>query len=471
MAAPVIAWFRRNLRLTDNPAWIAACESGQPVFAVYVSDALDAGGASRWWLHHSLVSLGQRLDELGVKFVIRQGDPVEVLPEIAEATGATDLYCSRRFEPDARRQEKALREALGDDVERHVYDDYLLRHPKVIETNAGTPYKVFTPFYRASTAAGEPDVPLPAPDEVTGWQGDLDGMPVEDLDLLPTKPDWSGGLKENWQPGEPGALEQLDDFEDRVADYDEDRDRPGIDGTSRLSPHLHFGEISPRQVWHAIRLSNGSDLSSDRAEPFLRQLYWRDFSWYLLFHFPDLADKPLRSEFENFPWADEPEHLKAWQRGRTGIPIVDAGMRQLWETGWMHNRVRMLVASFLVKNLLIPWQEGRAWFDDTLVDADMGNNAAGWQWVAGSGTDAAPYFRIFNPVTQSRKFDKAGDYIRRWVPELAPLPDKHIHEPWAADPAVLADCDITLGEDYPEPLVDLGDTRKRALDAFDTIKK
>ena len=256
-----------------------------------------------------------------------------------------------------------------------------------------------------------------------------------------------------------------------MAGYAVDRDRPAVDGTSRLSPHLHFGEISPRQAWHAIRLSKVSDLSGDRAEPFLRQLYWRDFSWYLLYHFPTLADEPLRPQFAEFPWATDTSLLAAWQRGQTGIPIIDAGMRQLWETGWMHNRVRMLVASFLVKNLLIPWQAGRAWFDDTLVDADMGNNAAGWQWVAGCGTDAAPYFRIFNPVTQSRKFDADGDYIRRWVPELEKLPGKIIHEPWAADPAVLAESGVLLGETYPEPIADLGETRKRALEAFATIKK
>jgi deoxyribodipyrimidine photo-lyase len=468
---PAIAWFRRNLRLTDNRAWLAACQSGRPVIAVYISDELDSGGASRWWLHGSLASLRDSLAEHGFDLVIRSGDPVENLQDIIAKSGARALFCSRRFEPEARRQEKRLREALSDEVERHVYDDFLLRHPKIIKTGGGSPYRVFTPFYRASTAAGEPDLPLPAPDEIQAFPGELDSIGLEELELLPYRPDWAGGLRENWQPGEAGALRQLDDFELRVADYAGDRDLPAIDGTSRLSPHLHFGEISPRQAWHAIRQSGGSTLSADRAEPFLRQLYWRDFSWYLLYHFPDLPTDPLRPEFANFPWAGSDEQLEAWQRGRTGIPIVDAGMRQLWETGWMHNRVRMLVASFLVKNLLIPWQEGRAWFDDTLVDADMGNNAAGWQWVAGCGTDAAPYFRIFNPVTQSKKFDADGSYIRRWVPELEALPAKMIHDPWLADPAVLADFGVALGESYPEPLVDLGETRKRALEAFATIKK
>ena len=471
MSRPVIAWFRRNLRLTDNPAWFAACETGAPVIALYVSDDLDTGGASRWWLHHSLKSLAEELGKQEVQLIIRRGDPVDVVPAFVSETEAKAIYCSRRFEPRARKQEKHLRDALADDIDRHVYNDYLLRHPRIVKTQSDTPYKVFTPFYRASTERGEPDVPLPAPDEVNAWNGSVDSLPLDELQLRPTKPDWSGGLDASWNPGETGALEQLDAFEARVGEYGDKRDLPAIDGTSRLSPHLHFGEVSPRQVWHAIRLSSDSGLADDRAEPFLRQLYWRDFSWYLIYHFPELPDKPLRREFEEFPWRKDEQALVAWQKGKTGIPIVDAGMRQLWETGWMHNRVRMLVASFLVKNLLIPWQEGRAWFDDTLVDADAGNNSAGWQWVAGCGTDAAPYFRIFNPVTQSRKFDPDGDYIRRWIPELAELQDKVIHDPSAADPALLADAGIELGNDYPEAIADLKATRERALEAFDKVKK
>ncbi|MEO1204053.1 MAG: deoxyribodipyrimidine photo-lyase, partial [Pseudomonadota bacterium] len=275
MTKPAIAWFRRNLRLTDNPSWLAACESGRPLIAVYVSDELDAGGASRWWLHGSLASLGESLQAHGVDLVIREGNPVTILSDIVADTGATALYCSRRFEPEARRQEKRLRDTLGDDVERFVYDDYLLRHPKIIKTGSGSAYRVFTPFYRASSAAGEPGLPLPAPDAVQAFSGDVDGLALDDLKLLPTKPDWAGGLRSNWEPGEAGALRQLDEFEGRVAAYADNRDLPAVDGTSRLSPHLHYGEISPRQTWHAIRQSGGNDLSGDRAEPFLRQLYWR----------------------------------------------------------------------------------------------------------------------------------------------------------------------------------------------------
>ncbi len=469
MSAPVIVWFRRNLRLTDNPALLAASESGQPVLAIYVHDELDTGGASRWWLHGSLESLSRALRELGTDLVIRSGDPVEIIPALVRETGADALYCSRRYEPAARRQEKALRDALGDDCERKVYDDYLLRHPNTIKTGSGSPYRVFTPFYKASTAHGEPGAPLPAPDSVTAWQGSTESLDLADLDLLPTAPDWSGGLAETWQPGEAGALARLDAFEKHVAAYGKDRDLPGTEGTSRLSPHLHFGELSPRQVWHGIRLAS-RELAADRAEPFLRQLYWRDFSWYLLFHFPTLPATPLRPEYANFPWSEDEAMLRAWQTGRTGFPIIDAGMRQLWATGWMHNRVRMIVASFLVKNLMIPWQTGAAWFEDTLVDADMASNSASWQWVAGSGTDAAPYFRIFNPVTQSRKFDPDGEYIREWVPELAGLPARDIHEPWTADGLTLATAGVQLDRDYPRPIVDLKATRERALEAYRELR-
>ena len=464
MTRPVIAWFRRNLRLADNAAWTAACDSGRPVIAVYVSDTLDSGGASRWWLHHSLSALERDLANSGVGLTVRSGDPDAILPDLVRSTGAVAVFCCRRFEPEARRQETSLRDRLTDDVELQMFNDGVLLHPNIVKTGSGTPYRIFTPFYRASLAVGEPDVPTPAPEQVFSWKAEIAGMSVNELKLLPTKPDWSAGLQATWQPGEASAHQRLAGFESRVPDYTRDRDLPGLEGTSRLSPHLHFGELSPRQVWHAMRISG------DSASPFLRQLYWREFSQYLLYHFPTLPDDPLRTAFAAFPWSNDPSLLSAWQRGETGIPIIDSGMRQLWQTGWMHNRVRMLTASFLVKNLLIPWQAGRAWFDDTLVDADMGNNAAGWQWVAGCGTDSAPYFRIFNPVTQGQKFDPNGDYVRRWVPELGTLPNKLIHDPWAADPEVLADCGVTLGDNYPNPIVDLGESRKRALEAFATIR-
>jgi deoxyribodipyrimidine photo-lyase len=467
---PVILWFRRNLRLHDNAALCAAADSGRPVVAVYVSDALDAGGASRWWLHHSLSRLDAGLQHHGAGLVIRSGDPVEVLPSLVEATGAVSVFYSRRYEPDARAQEQALEKALADRCDLCGVDDGLLLHPDSVLTGSGTLYKVFTPFWRNATGRGEPERPAAKPAELAITAGGLDRGDIRELALLPAGTDWAGGLRETWTPGENGAFERLDAACEIAANYDEDRDRPDIDGTSRLSPHLHFGELSPRQVWHDIH-SAAPPGGRKGAEALLRQLYWRDFSAYLLYHFPRLPEEPLREEFRDFPWTDDPEGLKAWQRGRTGYPIVDAGMRQLWETGWMHNRVRMIVASFLVKDLLLPWQAGADWFLDTLVDADLANNSAGWQWVAGCGTDAAPYFRIFNPVLQGKKFDPLGDYVRRWVPELERLPAKLIQEPWKADVDEQKAANVVIGEDYPAPIVDHGDARDLALQAYRAVRK
>ena len=467
---PVVLWFRRNLRLHDNPALIAAADSGRPVIAVYISDALDAGGASRWWLHHSLLSLDASLQKRGAGLVIRSGDPVAMLADIVRSTGAESVFYARRYEPDARAQEAALAQALAADCELCGMDDGLIRHPDSVLTGSGTPYKVFTPFWKAASSRGEPGGPAPTPPTFATTLADLDQGDVRDLGLLPTRPDWAGGLRAAWTPGENGAFERLQEACEIAADYDDDRDRPDIEGTSRLSPHLHFGELSPRQVWHDIRSSTQPG-GRKGADALLRQLYWREFSAYLLYHFPRLPDEPLRGQFRDFPWTDDPEGLQAWQRGRSGYPIVDAGMRQLWETGWMHNRVRMIAASFLVKDLLVPWQDGAAWFLDTLVDADLANNSAGWQWVAGCGTDAAPYFRIFNPVLQGKKFDPMGDYVRRWVPELERLPAKVIHEPWKAALDGQKAANVVIGEDYPAPIVDHGHARDLALQAYRAIRR
>ncbi|MDH3532289.1 MAG: DNA photolyase family protein [Gammaproteobacteria bacterium] len=442
---PVLLWFRRNLRLRDNAALLAAVESGQPIIPVYVCDALDAGGASRWWLHHSLAMLESALAARGGRLVIRAGAPEDVLTELARETGATGLFYSRRYEPEARRQQQRLRKLLDEQLGIHSFDDSLLHHPRSVLTQSETPYKVFTPYWRAAAARGEPAKPRSAPDSIHFAEHSLDLLSLSDLALLPTAPDWSQGLRDSWQPGEDGALARIDALETPVKHYAEQRDRPDLDTTSRLSPHLHFGEISVREAWHAIRELQVHLESAKGAEALLRQFFWRDFSTYLLYHFPQLPSKPLRAEFEAFPWSENEEHLVAWQRGMTGYPIVDAGMRQLWETGWMHNRVRMIVASFLIKDLLIPWQEGADWFLDTLVDADLANNSAGWQWVAGCGTDAAPYFRIFNPTLQGEKFDPDGDYVRRWLPEI----DR---------------------SDYPAPIVDHGDARARALEGYKSIR-
>ncbi|MDH3336620.1 MAG: DNA photolyase family protein [Gammaproteobacteria bacterium] len=464
--APALVWLRRNLRLHDNATLTAAAECGNPVILVYVLDELDEGGASRWWLHHSLTNLDKDLRNRGGSLLLLSGPPEIELARAAEQCGAERLFFSRRYEPQARCQEESISATLNAQIEIHAEDDNYLNHPVRPMTKSGTPFRVFTPYWRAASALPQPPRPLPVPDDIRFAEHDLESLRLEDLDLLPSEPDWAQGLRDSWTPGEQGALRRLDELESAARYYAEQRDRPDLDTTSRLSPHLHFGEVSARQVWHALQHQAAHANSSTGAEALCRQLYWRDFSAYLLFHFPTLPKKPLRKEFGYFPWSDDSESLRAWQKGMTGYPIVDAGMRQLWATGWMHNRVRMIVASFLVKDLLIPWQQGADWFLDTLVDADLANNSAGWQWVAGCGTDAAPYFRIFNPVLQGKKFDPAGDYVRRWVPELAAMPDEHIHAPWGASIETQISCGVVIGDDYPRPIVDHGKARQNALAAY-----
>ena len=442
---PVILWFRRNLRLADNAALLAAAESGRPVIPVYISDVQDRGTASRWWLHHSLSSLDDGLQKLGVSLVLRSGPPHVALNELVKETGATAVYFTRRCEPESRHQEEEIGHTLGSHLELHCYDDSLLHVPESVSTQAGKPYRVFTPFWNAARSLGEPDAPSPAPRVLQGPDQLPTSLSIADLGLLSDAVDRYSGYAKAWTPGEPGGLERIDDLESLVGEYVTSRDRPDKDATSRLSPHLCFGEVSVRQVWHATLQAGAPAASASGREALLRQLYWRDFSSYLLFHFPDLPHKPLRAEFEDFPWCIDEDQLRAWQEGMTGYPVVDAGMRQLRETGWMHNRVRMIAASFLIKDLLIPWQIGADWFLDQLVDADLANNSASWQWVAGCGTDAAPYFRVFNPTLQGKKFDPQGSYVRRWVPEVSTSA-------------------------YPGPIVDHGEARRRALDAYDSIK-
>ena len=467
---PVIAWFRRNLRLTDNEPLRVALATGQPLVAVYVHDpAHPVGGASAWWLHHSLAGLDRALRGLGGSLIIRRGDSASELCELVARTGADHVTYARRYEPFARREEDALRAQLPEHVSVTGCDDGVLSPPHRVMTRTGTRYKVFTPYWKAAVALGEPPLPQPAPAAIAFAEVDH-SLHVDELRLLPTAPDWSQGLQATWHPGEDGALTQLDVAAAGAHAYASQRDRPDLDVTSRLSPHLHFGEVSPRQAWHALRSVASNSSGSQGAEALIRQLYWREFSTYLLFHFPRLPEEPLRPEFEHFPWTNDSTALEAWQTGTTGYPLIDAGMRQLWQTGWMHNRVRMIAASFLVKNLMIDWQTGADWFLDTLVDADLANNSAGWQWVAGCGTDAAPYFRIFNPILQSAKFDPEGNYIRRFVPELSELPTGTIHEPWKADGMTLEPANMRIGVDYPAPIVDLGDSRKRALEAYRHVR-
>jgi deoxyribodipyrimidine photo-lyase len=473
-ATPSIVWFRRDLRLADNPALAAAAATGRPIVPLYILDdsaaAWRPGAASRWWLHHSLQALAADLAVRGTPLVLRHGRAAETLARLAAETGARAVYVNRCFEADAMADDDAIAATLaGRRIDLQRSGAALLFEPSAIASKAGTPYKIFSQFWAACLAAPEPPAPQPAPARLVPHQHVIDSEPLASWQLVPRAPDWAGGLRAAWTPGEAGAQARLAAFIDGAIDgYAVNRDRPGVAGTSHLSPHLHFGEIGPRQVWHAIRAAVGPGEDSTR---FLAELGWREFSHHTLVHFPRLPDHNLRPAFDRFPWAPDAASLRAWQRGQTGYPIVDAGMRELWRTGWMHNRVRMIVASFLVKHLLQPWQTGAAWFWDTLVDADLANNAANWQWVAGSGTDAAPYFRIFNPVLQGEKFDASGDYIRGNVPALARLPARWIHKPWQAPADVLAAAGVVLGRDYPHPVVDHAAARARALRAFAALKQ
>ncbi len=475
MNAPVLLWFRQDLRLADNPALNAAVALGRPVIPLYIlgNDEPALGGASRWWLHRSLAALEKSLATHGQRLILRRGPAAAVLTSLIGETRADTIHWNRCYEPHAVARDTALKATLAArGVAVHSHNAALLFEPWAIRTKEGHPFRVFTPFWRACLASQEPPRPEPAPARIPKPDQWPHSDALDDWDLLPTNPDWAGGLRTSWTPGEAGAASRVSVFLDEALNgYARDRDRPDLAATSRLSPHLHFGEISPRALWHAVRMRAEAKSAVARdAEKFLSELAWREFSHHLLFHIPELPERNLRADFDRFPWRDDPNGFRAWTRGETGYPIVDAGMRELWTTGWMHNRVRMIAASFLVKDLLIDWREGAAWFWDTLVDADRANNSASWQWVAGCGADAAPYFRIFNPVLQGEKFDPEGAYVRRWRPELAKLTARWIHRPFEAPAAVLDGAGVRLGANYPAPIVEHGSARARALAAFDTIK-
>jgi deoxyribodipyrimidine photo-lyase len=479
---PTIVLFHRNLRLADNVALSAALEADRPVIPVYCLDddglaPFQAGAASRWWLHHSLVALDAGLRRRGSRLVIRRGATVDTVVALIGETNAAAVHVARGYEPAARRIERALRAACtGLGVELRRYSGEALFEPERIRSQSGEPYRVFTPFWRACGDAPPPAEPLPAPDEFRGPRRWPSSDAIDQWALLPKAPDWAGGLRESWRPGEAEAAARLAAFlEHDVVRYASDRDRPDLPATSRLSPHLHFGEISPRQCWHAVRRARDSSSEASKGhDAFVREIGWREFSLHLLFHWPHIVDAPFRSEFARFASSGDAvanaHNFAAWKRGLTGYPIVDAGMRELWHTGWMHNRVRMIVASFLCKHLLLPWQDGARWFWDTLVDANVASNQASWQWVAGCGADAAPYFRVFNPVLQGAKFDRDGSYVRRYVHELAALDTSYIHAPWLAPPAALRDAGVELGRTYPRPLVDHAAARARALAAYADLK-
>jgi len=469
--APTIVWFRIDLRLADNAALAAALKSAAPIIPLFIwapdeEGDWQPGGASRWWLHQSLRALDADLRDAGSRLILRHGPTEKTLRDLLKETGAQSVLWNRRYEPAMIARDTKLKESLkADGIEVQSFNAALLHEPWTIKNKAGNPFQVFTPFWKHCLTLTAPPEPLPEPKKISTPDRWPKSEALEEFELEP-KIKWAEDMRTAWEPGSTGAHKQLQRFlTTALADYSGERNRPDHTGTSRLSPHLHFGEISPRQVWHALQKSAGKS-TAWRESQYVSEIGWREFAHHLLYHFPHTPAQPLRAEFKKFPWRKNAAWLKAWQRGNTGVPLVDAGMRELWTTGWMHNRIRMVVASFLVKNLLITWQDGAAWFWDTLVDADLPNNTLGWQWTAGCGADAAPYFRIFNPVSQGEKFDPHGDYVRQWVPELAKLPAKWIHQPWAAPAGDLARANVTLGKDYPEPIVSLAISREVALEAY-----
>ncbi len=471
---PTLLWFRNDLRLQDNRALEAAIEAGEPILPVFIEDSEAAGdwapgGASRWFLHQSLHSLEEALRKAGGRLIYRQGDSLTELRALIEASGAGRVYWNRRYEGALRARDAEIKKALRQDgIEVESFNSSLLNEPHTVSTGGGQPYKVYTPYWkRVKDRRIDPPVTID-PGAAKFYKDSKPGVSLDDLGLLPDH-SWPKKLEACWEVSEAAAADQLKNFlDDPVEDYDTARDLPAESGTSRLSPYLHWGLIGPRQVmdW----LHGKHDLRAQGPQVFAKEIYWREFAYNVLYHFPHTPDAPLQEKYANFPWEYDRSTLRRWQKGETGYPIVDAGMRELYETGWMHNRVRMIVSSLLVKHLLQDWRDGARWFWDTLVDADLASNTLGWQWSGGCGADAAPYFRIFNPMTQGKKFDPDGDYVRRWVPELEKVPDKYIHEPWEAPAPVLEHAGCRLGEDYPEPIIDHKEGRQRALAAFDQVK-
>jgi deoxyribodipyrimidine photo-lyase len=486
MTDTAIVWLRRDFRTQDHPALHHAAAHHTHVIPVYIHAPDEEapwvpGAASRWWLHHSLCTIADALAKLGSPLVVRKGPTLAALRKLIQETGATAVYWNRLYEPVVIARDTQVKDALRKDgLTAESFNGALLMEPWELKTGSGGPYKVFSPFWRNAEdklrqqlAAGR--TPLPAPKKLVAPEKGPPSLTLDALHLLPTIA-WDTGFKSQWQPGEKGARHQAKQFfAEAVGHYREKRDLPAVAATSSLSPHLHFGEISPLQL-----LAQAKDFEREakagavaNAEWFVRELGWREFSHHLIFHYPTTPSVPLYERFAAFPWRskkDAAADLKAWQQGRTGIPIVDAGMRQLWHTGWMHNRVRMIVASLLTKNLLIPWQDGAAWFWDTLVDASLPQNSLGWQWAAGCGADAAPYFRIFNPVLQGEKFDPEGEYVRHWVPELAKVPSKFVHKPWLASGEIQRTAGLAIDSVYRKPVVDLAQSRDRALAAYEQVK-
>jgi len=456
-----LVWIRNDLRFSDNPALYHACKESDHVIALFIWSPEDegnwaSGSASRWWLHHSLTGFAKKCHAAKLPFVIKNGPAKEALHDLINETKADKIVWNRRYESAGMKLDAQVRSSIK--IESETFPGNLLFEPQEITTKAGKPFKVFTPYWKACLEKGNAPSPLRKP-TIPRSTKRYKSLSVDDLKLLP-KIHWDAKFYDIWEPGEDSAKTQFKKFlKSGIADYKTLRDFPAIEGTSRMSPHLHFGEISPRWIWDQVYQHNCGREEGVRC--YLSEIGWREFAYHLLFHFPKTPTDPLYPKFKKLKWKKSPKNLKAWQQGMTGYPIVDAGMRQLWHTGWMHNRLRMIVGSFLVKDLLISWTEGARWFWDTLVDADLASNSLGWQWVGGCGADAAPFFRVFNPITQGEKFDPEGEFIKQWIPELKEVPQKWIHKPWESG----------LDLDYPAPIVEHAEARKRALAAFDKIKR
>jgi len=472
--APTILWFRKDLRLEDNSALKAAIVAGAPVIPLFIWSPDESGGwapgaASKWWLHQALKSLSESFKEVSGEFVLREGDSLGQLRDIIEKTGAKRVYWNRRYESPHRELDASIKRQLREDgIEVESFNSSLLNEPHTAATGGGNPYKVYTPYWKKVKDRMIEPIAESNIDSLKFADPYPETLALKSLGLLPEK-QWHHKFFQHWEVSEAAAQERLEKFLNQpVEGYNQARDIPSEDGTSSLSPYLHWGLIGPRQIMHSLKAKH--DLGKEGPEVYAKEIYWREFAYNVLYHFPQTPDAPLREKYADFPWEPDANALKRWQRGQTGYPIVDAGMRQLYATGWMHNRVRMVVSSLLVKHLLQDWREGASWFWNTLVDADLASNTLGWQWSAGCGADAAPYFRVFNPITQGKKFDTEGEYVRKWVPEIAKLPNKFIHEPWEAPVGILEYAGVKLGKDYPKPIIDHKEGRARALAALDQFK-
>lgn len=451
----VVVWFRQDLRLTDNPALHAAIKTGLPIIFLYIEDNSTSnkwpmGAAQQWWLHHSLKALEESLRSKGSRLILRRGSPAAIFKKMIREHNVKHVFFNRCYEPYALKRDKALQKTFP---LMQSFKGFLLAEPDDVRTRQGGFFKVYTPFYKQFRRSVSIGSPLSKPTNWVPYKKTIKSETFSSMKWVPKKPNWARSFDSYWQPGEAGANKALKKFiKQHLATYSRKRDFPAVKATSRLSPYLHLGNISPRQIWQAVY---------PKGEKFLSEIVWREFAYHVLYHFPSLPEKNMNEKFNAFPWKKSQKNLIRWKQGKTGYPLVDAGMRELWHTGVMHNRVRMISASFLVKDLLLPWREGQKWFWDTLLDADLASNAFGWQWVAGSGADAAPFFRIFNPTLQAKKFDPQGEYILRWLPELKNVPLKYIHTPWLFEEPL----------DYPLPIVDHDAARKKALQIYQKIKK